>query len=268
LEGRGFTEQDKAGVQQVVIINESLARKYFSDRSPIDQELLIDKIDPNMQEGTDVAIKRRIIGVVGDVKQNSITDYGITEIYLPLSQNPIRSMYMAIRTNQEVMSLANTAAREIANQRGDVPVSEVIPMERLAGGLIDSTRTGMTLFSFFGLLALCLSAVGVYGLIAYITTLRTREIGIRMAMGAGQQGVFLMICRQAIGFALVGIVIGVIAYFACYRLLSSFLFGITAIDPTSMLIVAILLLLVVLLASLVPALKAARVEPVVALRNE
>src|SRR4029077_7501067 len=117
---------------------------------PIGQELIVNKLDPNMREGTDVSIKRRIIGIVGDVKQNSVTDHGITEIYLPLSQNPIRSMYMAIRTNKGLKSLENTVAREIATQRRDVPVSEIIPMEQLTRNFTDSTRAGMMLFSFFG----------------------------------------------------------------------------------------------------------------------
>jgi len=267
-EGRGFTEEDAAGAQQVAIINESLARRYFSDRSPIGQELIVSKLDPNMREGSDVSIKRRIVGIVGDVKQNSVTDHGITEIYLPLSQNPIRSMYMAIRSKQGLNALENTVAGEIATQRRDVPVSEIIPMEQLTRNFTDSTRAGMMLFSFFGILALSLSTIGVYGLIAYINTLRTREIGIRMALGAGKGRIFLMICRQALWFALIGVVLGVVAYFTCYRLLKTFLFGVTATNPASMLIVAFLLLGVVLLASLIPALRAAKIEPAMALRYE
>lgn len=268
LEGRDFNDQDNSGNQPVAIINESLARKYFSDSSPLGQQLVIPKIDPNMRDESETLINRRIVGVVGDVKQNSVTDHGIAEIYLPLEQNPIRAMYMAIRTTQDSIIFSNSVARVIANQRGDVPVSEVVPMDQLTHGLTDTMRTAMLLFSFLGLLALSLSTIGVYGLIAYLTTLRTREIGIRMVLGAEQKRIFLMVCSQAMRFALIGVVAGVIAYFACYRFLGSFLFGLTPTDPVSMAMVAILLLLVVVLASFIPALRAARVQPVVALRSE
>jgi putative ABC transport system permease protein len=268
LEGRDFNEQDHSATQPVVIVNESLARKYFGEANPLDQELVIPQIDPNMRDESVVPINRRIIGVVGDVKQNSVTDHGIAEIYLPLEQNPIRAMYMAIRTNQDPMNLSSSVARAVANQGGDVPVSEVAALDQLARGLTDPMRAAMMLFLFLGLLALCLSTVGVYGLVAYLTTLRTREIGIRMVLGAGQRRIFLMVCNQAIWFALIGVLAGAAGYFACYRFLGSFLFGLTPSDLPSMLMVAILLLLVVVLASFIPALRAARVEPAVALRSE
>jgi len=268
LEGRGFNDQDNSGTQPVVIINESLARKYFPGSSPLDQQLIIPQLDPNMREESVVPISRRIVGVVGDVKQNSVTDHGITEIYLPLEQNPIRAMYMAIRTNQDPMILSNSVAQAVVSQRGDVPVSEVAGLDQLARRLTDPMRAAMMLFLFLGLLALCLSTVGVYGLIAYLTSLRTREIGIRMVLGAGQRRIFLMVCNQAIWFALIGVLTGVVGYFACYRFLGSFFFGLTPTDLPSMLIVATLLLLVVVLASFIPALRAARVQPVVALRSE
>jgi predicted permease len=268
LEGRLFDEHDTLDNRNVVIITESVARRFFSGQNPIGQRLLLGWLDPNMREGDSRVIPCEIVGIVGDVKQASVADDGRMEMFVPYQQNGVRFTMMAVRAAGNPMKLVNAIQREVAQEDKDLPLSDVKTMEERASRLTTQSQTSMMIFSVFAILALLLAAIGIYGAMSYAVARRTREIGIRMALGAQTGDVRMLVVKQGMKLTLLGVAIGWPAAAGLTRSIKNLLFGIEAADPATFAGVAFLLGSVAVLACLVPARRATKVDPMVALRSE
>ena len=268
LAGRLFDERDTIGRPNVTIINQSVARRFFPDSSPLGQRLLDSWLDPNIRGGDDRVIAREIIGLVGDVKQTSVTDEGKMETIAPYSQNGLRFTMIAVRTTGDPMKLSGAVRQAVAQEDKDLPIADVKTMEERASTLTAQSRTSVMIFGVFAALALTLAAIGIYGVMAYAVTQRTREIGVRMALGARGWDVRSLILRQGFKITLIGLAGGSCAVFAVAQLLTKFLFGVKAADPGALIGVALLLAMAALAACYIPARRATNVDPMVALRHE
>ncbi|HEX7315759.1 MAG TPA: ABC transporter permease [Pyrinomonadaceae bacterium] len=258
LRGRDFTEQEATGSAQVVVINETLARNFFPNEDPLGRRLVIDF---GKQEEFEV------VGVVGDVLHRSL-DGGVYQMmYTPTLR--IGGSNLVVRTSSaDPLALAAAVRGEVAAVDRDQPVSTVRTMEEVVSGSVAQQRFRTLLLAVFAGVALLLAGVGIYGVIAYSVTQRTHEIGIRMALGAGAADILKMVVRQGMALALAGVAVGLLAAFALTRLLSSLLFGVTATDAVTLAAVSLLIVAVALLACFIPARRATKVSPTVALRYE
>jgi putative ABC transport system permease protein len=267
LSGRAFTPNDVLGAEPVALVDLSLAHRYFAGRSPIGQYLNVARIDPNLQADLG-RLPRAIVGVVADVREASLAEQQLPEIYLPLAQNPMRFLCVTVRAQRDPLSLLDPIRREVSRVNAQVPVFAVRSMDWLASYLFASTRDTDDLFSLFALLALLLSALGVYGLLSYSMHQRVQEIGIRMALGAQARDILRLASAQACGIIGWGIGVGVILSLALARFLSALLFQAKPNDPASLCSVALVLIFVVVAACYIPARRATRIDPMVALRHE
>jgi putative ABC transport system permease protein len=259
-QGRTFTPQEATTARHVVVINEALARKYFPDVNPIGQRLVIDMKDTN--EPTE------IIGVVGDAKYDTLASEPRAMVYWPQPELVRSGMTIVLRTATDPLSLAPAAQREIQALDKDQPVADVRTAASWLAESVARTRFGTLLLNVFAAVALLLAAVGIYGVMAYSVTQRTHEIGIRMALGARPFDVFKMVVGQGLMLTLSGVALGLGAAFMLTRLLTNLLYEVSATDPAVFLGLSVLLALVAFVASYVPARKATRVDPMVALRYE
>jgi putative ABC transport system permease protein len=257
LAGRAFTEQDDDKAPPVVIINETIARRYFSGENPIGKQIL--PPDP-----------LTIVGVVSDVKRFGLDAETLPEIYCPYSQTATGpgSISLVARTAGDSLDYVAAVRQQIYALDVKEPISRVMTMEQLLAQSVASRRFQMSLFGVFAAMALLLAAVGVYGVIAYSVSRRTHEIGIRMALGARPRDVLLMVVRQGMTLALVGVSIGLVAALWLTPVLKGLLFELSATDSQTFLLIAALLLGVAFLACYLPARRATRVDPLVALRCE
>jgi putative ABC transport system permease protein len=257
LAGRAFTEQDDDKAPPVVIINETLARRYFNGEDPIGKQIL--PPDP-----------LTIVGVVSDVKRFGLDAETLPEIYCPYSQTATGpgGIWLVARTAGDPLDYVAAVRRQIYALEVKEPISRVMTMEQLLAQSVASRRFQMSLFGAFAAMALVLAAVGVYGVISYSVSHRTHEIGIRMALGARPRDVLLMIVRQGMTLALVGVSIGLAAALGLTRVLKGLLFGLSVTDPPTFLQIAALLLGVAFLACYLPARRATRVDPLAAIRYE
>jgi putative ABC transport system permease protein len=209
---------------------------------------------------------------VGDVKLLGLDADTNPAIYVPMIQNPypnaLRNVFLVTKTSGNPKSLVPEIRSRLRALDKDIPISQVQTMDEIVSNSLSQRRLSMSLLIVFAALAALLAAVGIYGVMAYIVTQRTHEIGIRMAMGARAIDVMTMVLRDGAKLAAAGVVIGLIAAFALTRVMSSMLFGVSAIDPTTFIVISGLLAGVALLASFVPARRASRVNPIVALRND
>ena len=268
LEGRFFSERDSFDQPNVVIISQSLARRFFPDRSPLGERLMVVWLDPNMREGNEKLIPREIVGVVGDVKQLSVTDQGNMEMFLPYGQNGARYAMAAVRAEGDPLKLAPAIQREVAGEDKDLPIADVKTMEERTFWLTAQSQTSAMTFSVFAVLGLLLSAIGVYGVMSYAVAQRTHELGIRLALGAQRGGVLRLIILQCLQLAFAGLALGLAAALVLTRLLKNLLFGVSATDPSTFAVIGLLLVFVALLACWIPARRAANVDPMIALRSE
>ncbi|HKW88382.1 MAG TPA: ABC transporter permease [Candidatus Acidoferrales bacterium] len=261
LRGREFRENDSApGASNVVIIGEELARRLFSNEDPLGQQLKI--------RGFPAPYVSEIIGIVGDVKDKSLAEAPQYMLYVPYTQEAWRMMSLVLRTKGSPSSLASAVSAIIHALDSSLPLQDVRPLSSLIYDSEGSARFRSVLLGSFGALALLLATVGIYSTIAYVVAQRTHEIGIRMALGAEPARVMRLILTQGMKLAVIGLAIGVVASLEMTRLLSSLLFGISATDPFTFAGVAVLLLVVALAACYIPARRAMRVDPMVALRYE
>jgi putative ABC transport system permease protein len=260
--GRDFELRDNENAPLVAIVNESFVRRFIPDRDPIGQTILLD--------GENGAINSlEIIGVVGDVKQREINTPALPEIYRPFAQSPVRQLFLIFRTANENLSGIHSAIRNVFREQDpDVFLSHIDSMETIIGETLARPRFNMLLLGVFAGTALLLAAIGIYGVIAYTVTQRTREIGIRMALGAQRTDMLTMILRQSFAVVLIGIAIGLLTSFGATRLLASLLYGVGANDFLTYASVVFLLGAAALLASYFPARRAMKVDPIVALRYE
>src|SRR5262245_1186132 len=252
----------------VDIISQSLARRFFPDRSPLGERMMVDWLDPNMREGNERLISREIVGVVGDVKQLSVTDQGKMEMFLPYGQNGVRYAMAAVRAEGDPLKLAPAIQREVAGEDKDLPIADVKTMEERTFWLTAQSQTSAMTFSVFAVLGLLLSAIGVYGVMSYAVAQRTHELGIRLALGARRGDVLRLVILQCLRLAFAGLALGLAAALALTRLLKNLLFGVSATDPSTFAVIALLLVFVALLACWIPAWRAANVDPMVALKCE
>lgn len=265
VRGRGITAADRGGTQLVALINEEMARVYWNGRDPIGGRLKI---------GGDQRPWVTVVGVVGDVRHNEITGVVKEKFYVPHTQwhvsvgNPIRAMSLVVKSSADPLSLVGPIRQEIRSLDPNLPVADVRTMDAVVGATLSTPRFTGVLLSAFALLALGLSAIGIYGVLSYLVSRRTREIGIRVAIGAGRADVLRMVLGQGLSLSLLGTAIGLGLSIWTASLMRGILHGVTPADPATFAAVAGVLLTIALLASVIPALRAARIDPVVALKAE
>ncbi|MEW6735010.1 MAG: ABC transporter permease [Acidobacteriota bacterium] len=258
LNGRDFTAQDVQGQPEVVIINEHMARHYWPDEDPLGKRIRITGEGP----------WRTIVGVVGNVHSTKLELEPGPEMFYPLLQSPFPQLSLTLRTSNDPKSLIDIIRSEIREIDADLPVSNIVLLNELIAESIAPQRLNTFLIGVFSVLALLLAAIGIYGVVAYGVTQRTHEIGIRMALGAQTSTVLKLVVKQGMTLALIGVVLGLGTAFALTRLIKTLLFGVSATDPLTFIIIALLLLLVALLACWIPARRATKVNPMIALRFE
>ncbi|MGH9352768.1 MAG: FtsX-like permease family protein, partial [Terriglobia bacterium] len=273
LRGRLFTDLDTAAAPHVVIINQAMAKQYWKKGDPVGQQMLIGKgVGPEFNEAP-----RQIIGIVGNVRDDGLSRNPPSIMYVPTAQlndgitalsNRLSPIYWTVRTQVPPFSLSQQIQQQLRVTTGGLPVAHIRSMDQVLAQSTARTDFNMVLFTIFAAIALLLAAIGIYGLISYSVQQRTQEIGIRMALGASPGNVRNMVVRQGMTLAIIGVAAGVGIGLAVTRLLASMLYGVKARDPLVFVAVAVLLSLVALLATYLPARRASRVDPVVALRYE
>jgi len=263
-QGRFFTEQDQRGGVGVAIINETLARRYFPNADPIGQR--ISHIGANQNEGDPEQYE--IVGIIGDVHHSSLTKAATPELYLPFQQNSWSWGNFFVRTTHDPTSLTKSFTEEIRSGDRTAPVTGVQLLTQAISNTVAQTRFYTFLFALFGAIGLMLTLTGIYGVISYTVSQRTQEIGIRLALGAQASDVLKLLVGQGLVLTAAGIVIGVVVAGALTRLMANLLFGLSPNDPLTFTLIALLLALVALLACWVPARRATKVDPMVALRYE
>jgi putative ABC transport system permease protein len=260
--GRTFTAADREGTPGVAIMNETAARRLWPGESAVGKRFKFGATPP------DSAPWVTVVGVVGDVRHTALETPATMEMYLPQAQIGARAMSLVIRATQDAGRLTPLVRAEVARLDPSLPIAGVSTMEQLLRASLAMPRLYMALLALFAAVALALAAVGIYGVIAYDVEQRTREIGVRMALGASREAVLGMVVRQAGVLAIAGIGAGLLAAFALSRVMRSFLYDVSTTDPLTFVAVPIVLGGVALLASYLPARRAAGVEPTVALRYE
>jgi putative ABC transport system permease protein len=272
-EGRVFEDRDSNGAAPVAIINRAMEKKFWPQGGAVGSQIVIGKgVGPEFEEGP-----REVIGVVADTRIFAIDQEPFPFMYVPVSQvadgistlnNRIIPKEWIVRTKVPPFSLSDDIQRELRAASGGLPVAHLRPMEQVVRTATASNDFYMTLLTIFAGVALALAAIGVYGLMAYSVQQRTPEIGLRLALGASPGQVRKMVVLQGMLLAAIGVVIGVCAALGLSRLMASLLFGVKPWDPAAIIIVAAVLSLVTFLATYLPARRASRVDPMIALRYE
>jgi putative ABC transport system permease protein len=264
-QGRYFESSDNAQSLPVAIINETMARQYWPGENALGRRFKLGDPDENTPW-------IEIVGIVADVRQMGIDEPVKAEMYFPYQQDNGSIWYiprdLAIRTGGETSNLVGAVRQIIREVDPDQPVSNVATMAEVLGTEAAQRRMGMIMLAGFATLALLLASLGIYGVLAYFVTQHTNEIGVRQALGATPGNILWLVLRKGMGLTFVGVGIGLLAAFALTRLMSSLLFGVTAADPLTFATVPLLLVLVALLACYIPARRATKVDPLVALRYE
>ncbi len=261
LAGRYFNETDTADSPSVVIINETMARKWWPKENPLGQRI---------KQGfpQDKTPFREVVGVVGDVKEEGPDLPQRTEVFLPDSQEVSAGLTLLVRTGPEPMEMARTVVNELHAMDPDQAVDAVQPLNDYIETSLAWRKSIVALLGIFGILALGLAAIGIYAVMSYSVSQRSREIGIRIAMGAQPRNVLAIVISQGLRLVGMGIVTGIVAAAALTRLMSNLLFGVSATDPLTFVGVVLLLTFVALAACYIPARRAMRVDPIVALKYE
>ncbi|MGH9843320.1 MAG: FtsX-like permease family protein [Blastocatellia bacterium] len=258
--GRSLTGRDREGQPGVVVINETLARRYWPNESALSKRL---KLGPNPN-----APWLTVVGVAGDARNFGLDTEARPEAYVSYLQSPSERMRVIIRTATEPLSLAPSVRTSVRAFDQDLPFSQVTTMEQLYAKSVAQRRLNLLLLAILAGVALLLAACGTYGVMAYTVAERTREIGVRMALGARAGDVLSLIVRQGMRLTVLGVLLGLTASFALTRLMRTLLFGVSATDPLTFAGFALLLTFVALLACWIPARRATKVDPMVALRCE
>jgi len=263
VDGRDITDLDRESGVQVVIINESLARQYFAGERPIGRQI-------------ELMGAREIVGVVGDFKPQGLDSEPQPEMYLPyhqfgrmlMMQGPLSAMNVAARVQGDPLGLVQPIRTRVASIDPQLPIYNISTMDRRVSDSVAQPRFYAVLLGIFAGLALILAAVGIYGVLSYHVAQCTREIGIRMALGAQRSSVLNLVLRQGVVLAVIGIVFGLAGAWGASRFLASQLFGITPTDPATYVVIAVSMTVVALIAAYVPARRATAIDPVDALRYE
>jgi putative ABC transport system permease protein len=258
VNGRLVAESDSAQAPPVVVVNESLARNYFANEDPLGKRITL-SFDPRPRE---------IVGVVRDVKRTALDEEANREMYFPMAQARFPPIFMslAVRTGGDPMQMVASVRGQVWAGDKDLPLFNIETMERLMAKSVAPRRFNLLLLGVFALVGLTLACVGLYGVMSYTVTQRTREIGVRMAMGAKTGDVMRLIIGEGMKLALIGALLGLGGALALTRLMKTLLFGVSATDPLTFIVIAVVLSIVSLLACWIPARRATKIDPLVALR--
>jgi putative ABC transport system permease protein len=258
LKGRVFTERDTASTPLVVIVNQTIASRYWPNQNPIGKHLA------NSRD----MLQREVVGVVADVKFNALNAANIEEMYLPLEQSPALAATLIVSAAENPQMLVAAVRAKIAEVDPTLPVSGISSMEQIVSSSVAQPRLVAQFVGIFGGFALSLSAIGIYGVMSYAVSTRIQELGIRMSLGAQPRDILKLLVGQGLRPALLGIAIGVAVSLALTRVLASQLFGVHATDPLAFAAATAVLLFSALMACYLPARRAARIDPLVALRHQ
>ncbi|HKC63010.1 MAG TPA: ABC transporter permease, partial [Pyrinomonadaceae bacterium] len=261
LKGRAFTDRDVNDKPTVTVINETMAAKLWPGEDPIGK-----RVKQGFPE--DKTPWREVVGVVADVKLNGVDQETPMQAYLPLAQQPYNWLALVVRTNGNPLNLATTVEQTIHTIDKDLPLFDVRSMDQLMSEAIGQQRLVLILLLGFALLALLLAAVGIYGVISYLVNQRTHEFGIRIALGAQTSEILRLVIGQGIKLTLGGVVLGLLCAFELTRLMKALLFGVGATDPLTFVAIPVVLTAIALLACYIPARRATKIDPMVALRHE
>ena len=257
LKGRAFTERDNASAAGTIIINETVARRFFPDEEPIGKRLQI--------EGDEWF---EIVGVVGDVKHLGQASKSRPEVYVSYLKKPWPFMTVVARSPQNATALGETLREAVLAVDHDQPVYSISTVEQLVSRSVARRRSNMLLLGIFAAVAMVIAAVGIYGVMSYSITQRKHEIGIRIALGANRRDILKLVLGYGLTLALAGVAIGAVAALMLTRLIENLLFGVSATDPTTFALISLILIGVALGACFVPARRATKVDPMIALRYE
>jgi putative ABC transport system permease protein len=261
LSGRSFDEHDRSGAPLVCIIDEHLAQSEFPEQDPIGRVLIM-----NPLHGAHATLE--IVGVVGHVKSYGVDQPSRVELYVPYAQNPGFSMAVMVKSPGGSPALVPAIREELKRIDPNQPISNVVSMDQVVAETTSQQRLSTLLLAAFAATALLLTAIGLYGVVSYWTTERTREFGIRLALGAREADVIELVLRQSAILGGIGVVVGLLAACGLTRMISSLLFGVSPFDPTTFIAAPAILLLVSLVAGVIPARRAMRVDPAIALRGD
>ena len=266
VRGRGLTDRDVKGSAPVAVINQAMVRRYFPDQDPIGQRLLIQEIVPGSpQLGPEIPWE--VVGVIADERTSTLDGTVRPGAYVPIEQSPTTDVNVVVRSAVEPASLTHAIAQAVREVDGNQAVTDVRTLEQIKSASAASTRLRTTLLVVFATLALLLSAIGIYGVISYGVAQRTHELGVRAALGASTGALLRMVILNGMSLAGIGLALGLVGAFGLTRLLGTLLFGIGARDPMTLVASAAILAGVALVACYVPARRAAKMDPLTALRD-
>lgn len=261
VRGRFFAETDDEKAPRVAIIDETMAKRFWPNEDPVGKRIRWER------RGTE-GIWMTIVGLVGDIKTDGFDQPNQPHVYFPIYQNLGYAMAVYLRTEPRPESLAQPLRQQVQAVDPNLPVFGVQSLEDIVSDSMVQRRFGMQMLGLFGVVALVLAAIGIYGVMSYYVTQRTHEIGIRMALGAQTHDVLKLVVRQGLILAVIGVILGLAGSFALTRLMANLLFGVKATDPLTFALISILLTLVALLACYLPARRATKVDPLRVLRYE
>jgi predicted permease len=261
LKGRLFNDQDTADKPHVLLADEFMAQQLWPNQDPLGKRISFGDLASKPQWAT-------VVGVVGRIKHEKLDSDSRIALYMPHTQYISRAMNVVLRTRGDPASLASAVNHELHELDRDLPMYRVLTMEQRVAGSLARRRFATILLGLFAGLAHAPAAIGIYGVMGYLVSQGTREIGIRLALGATQRGILSLIVKQGMVLALCGVGLGLVVALGFSRLLSGFLFGVQSTDPLTFAAIALLLALVALFASYIPARRAARIDPLISLRSE
>jgi putative ABC transport system permease protein len=261
LRGRTFSSTDSGNAPQVMVINDTLARRYFPRENPIGKRINRGtESQPSVWE---------IIGVVGDIKYKGLGEETLPAFYQPIAQNTWRGVFLIVKTDAaDPLGLAGAVSNEIRSLDRELPVTQIRTLEQRLYASVAQPRFRTAIVALFAALALILASIGIYGVISYSVTQRTHEMGIRIALGARSRDVLSLVVKQGMALTVIGLSVGLSASFALTRLMKTLLFGVSATDPLTFIVISLLLTVVALLACWIPARRATKVDPLLALRRQ
>jgi putative ABC transport system permease protein len=267
--GRFLSPADnQAGARRVVVIDEKLAQRAWPDEDPVGKQLDVAVFVFDESGLRTDRVPAEVVGVVGNIRAESLTDDGREVVYFPHRWFSFLPLSMTVRTAGNPLALAPLIRREIEILDPDVPMADIRLMDDYIAEAVAQTRFTLTLISVFAAMALVLASIGLYGVISYSVRQRTREIGVRIAFGADEKNIVRLVVGRGMALGLAGVGVGIVAAFVSTRMVSSLLYGVSALDPITFLGIPLLLVGVTVVASYVPARRAMRVNPVEALRDE
>jgi putative ABC transport system permease protein len=262
VKGRSFNESDRAGAPNALLITETAARQFFSGEDPIGKQITVG------WNFKDKNYESTVVGIVSDVKQSSLAKATLPQFYIAYDQRPVSSFVVVLHGARDPLGMQTDVRRVVRELDPDLAVTKFSTLENVMSDSVAKPRFYMLLLSAFAVVALMLSTIGIYGVIAYLVGQRSREIGIRIALGATPMRVVRLVIREGVLMTVLGLAVGLAGALAVSRLMGALLFNVEATDVITYVSVTTMLALVALAASFIPALRASHVDPVVALRAE